>query len=105
MSQSGPVARGPYGPGNLCGERWEPTSTRNPVWRHVYLVTKSCGKDCTMQVPHYNYMTVTDSRLDKAAITLKALLNSNTNIDLDFAAKSLASKNDLDEPYTSKDVT
>src|SRR5660398_246106 len=50
-------------------------------------------------------MTGTDSRLDNAAITLKALENSNTNIDLDFAARSLASKNDLDGPYTSKDVT
>ena len=105
MTQTGTIAKDPYVPGNLYGETWELTWTRNHVWRHVYLVTESCGKDCTMQVPHYNYMTATDSRLDKAAITLKALLNSNTNIDLDFAARSLASKNDLDEPYTSKDVT
>ncbi|MCX9029610.1 MAG: hypothetical protein OIN86_15700, partial [Candidatus Methanoperedens sp.] len=103
--QTGTIAKDPYVPGNLYGETWELTWTRNHVWRHVYLVTESCGKDCTMEVPHYNYMTATDSRLDKAAITLKALLNSNTNIDLDFAARSLASKNDLDEPYTSKDVT
>ena len=33
--------------------------------------------------------------MDKVAITLKALENSNTNIDLDFAGRSLASKNDL----------
>ena len=73
MTQTGTIAKDPYVPGNLYGETWELTWTRNHVWRHVYLVTESCGKDCTMQVPHYNYMTATDSRLDKVAITLKAL--------------------------------
>jgi len=77
----------------------------NHVWRHTYWVTESCGKDCTMQVPYYNYMTTTDSRVDKVAITLKALENSNTNVHLDFADKNLASKNDVYKPYSPIDVT
>ncbi|KPQ44454.1 MAG: hypothetical protein MPEBLZ_00974, partial [Candidatus Methanoperedens nitroreducens] len=105
MTQTGTIAKDSYVPGNLYGETWELTWTRNHVWRHTYWVTESCGKDCTKQVPHYNYMTTTDSRMDRVAITLKAVENSNTNINLDFAGKSLASKNDLFGTYVSKDVT
>ncbi|KAB2948082.1 MAG: hypothetical protein F9K14_02190 [Candidatus Methanoperedens sp.] len=105
MTQTGTIAKDSYVPGNLYGETWELTWTRNHVWRHTYWVTESCGKDCTKQVPHYNYMTTTDSRMDRVAITLKAVENSNTNINLDFAGKSLASKNDLSGTYVSKDVT
>ena len=57
MTQTGTIARDSYVPGNLYGETWELTWTRNHVWRHTYWVTESCGKGCTMQVPHYNYMT------------------------------------------------
>ncbi|MCX9078621.1 MAG: hypothetical protein OIN84_11680, partial [Candidatus Methanoperedens sp.] len=105
MTQTGTIAKDSYVPGNLYGETWELTWTRNHVWRHTYWVTESCGKDCTKQVPHYNYMTTTDSRMDRVAITLKAVENSNTNINLDFVGKSLASKNDLFGTYASKDVT
>ena len=105
MTQTGTIAKDSYVPGNLYGETWELTWTRNHVWRHTYWVTESCGAGCTMQVPHYNYMTVVDSRMDRVAITLKAVENSNTNINLDFAGKSLASKNDLFGTYVSKNVT
>ena len=105
MTQTGTIASDSYVPGNLYGETWELSWTRNHVWRHTYWVTESCGEGCTMQVPHYNYMTAVDSRMDKVAITLKAIENSNTNIDLDFAGRSLASKNDLYGTFDPKDVT
>ncbi|HMB46541.1 MAG TPA: hypothetical protein VKL21_12050, partial [Candidatus Methanoperedens sp.] len=105
MTQTGTIPGDSYVPGNLYGETWELTWTRNHVWRHTYWVTESCGEKCTMQVPHYNYMTAQDSRMDKVAITLKAIENSNTNIDLDFAGRSLASKNDLYGTFNPEDVT
>ncbi|KAB2945528.1 hypothetical protein [Candidatus Methanoperedens sp. BLZ2] len=105
MTQTGTIAKDSYIPGNLYGETWELTWTRNHVWRHTYWITVSCGAGCTKQVPQYNYMTTTDSRMDRVAITLKAVENSNTNINLDFAGKSLASKNDLLGTYVSKNVT
>ena len=105
MAQTGTIARESYVPGNLYGETWELSWTRNHVWRHTYWVTESCGEGCTMQVPYYNYMTVVDSRMDKVTITLKAIENSNTNIDLDFAGRALALKNDLHGTFDPEDVT
>ncbi|MFZ3382802.1 MAG: hypothetical protein WA144_02635, partial [Candidatus Methanoperedens sp.] len=105
MTQTGTIAKDSYVPGNLNGETWELTWTRNHVWRHTYWITVSCGEGCTMQVPQYTYMTAVDSRTDIVAITLKALVNSNTNINLDFAGKSLASKNDLSGTYDPENVT
>lgn len=105
MSQTGTIAMDSYVPGNLYGETWQLSWTRNHVWRHTYWVTESCGEKCTRQVPHYNYMTTTDSRTDKVAITFKALENSNSNLNLDFSGKSLSSKNDLIGTYASKEVT
>src|SRR3990172_8953505 len=105
MKQTGTIAEDPYVPGNLYGETWELTWTRNHIWRHTYWVTESCGEKCTMQVPHYNYMTAVDSRTDRVVITLKALEKSNTNIVLDFASQPLASKNDLFGTFVSKNVT
>jgi len=43
--------------------------------------------------------------MDKVAITLKALENSNTDIYFDFAANHFYSKNDLYGTYDPKDVT
>jgi hypothetical protein len=105
MTQTGTISKDSYVPGNLYGETWQLSWTRNHVWRHTYWVTESCGEGCTMQVPYYNYMTAQDSRMDKVAITLKAIENSNTNIDLDFAGTSLASKNDLYGTFDPMDVT
>jgi hypothetical protein len=50
-------------------------------------------------------MTAIDSRVDKVAITLKALENSNTDIYFNFAANHLSSKNDLYGTYDLKNVT
>ncbi|NJD54709.1 MAG: hypothetical protein FIB07_17855 [Candidatus Methanoperedens sp.] len=68
-------------------------------------MTEPCGTGCTKQVPYYNYMTAVDSRMDRVAITLKAVENSNTDVNLDFAGKPLASKNDLSGTFVSKNVT
>jgi len=68
-------------------------------------VTESCGKDCTRTVPRYNYMTAVDSRVDKVAITLKALENSYTNIFYDFDGFRHMSMNDLYGTYEPKEVT
>lgn len=105
MAKTGIIAKDSYVPGNLYGETWELAWTRNHVWRHTYYVTESCGKDCTMTVPRYNYMTTVDSRVDKVAITLKALENSNINIYFDFSMQDHVSKNDLSGTYDPKVVT
>ena len=104
MAKTGIIAKDSYVPGNLYGETWELAWTRNHVWRHTYYVTESCGEGCTMMVPYYQYMTAIDSRVDKVAITLKALENSNTNIYFDFAANYFSSKNNLYGTYDAKDV-
>jgi hypothetical protein len=104
MTKTGIIAKDSYVPGNLYGETWELAWTRNHEWRHTYFVTESCGKDCTRTVPRYNYMTAVDSRVDKVAITLKALENSNTDIYFDFATNLLSSKNDLYGTYDPKEV-
>jgi hypothetical protein len=105
MTKTGIIAKDSYVPGNLYGETWELRWTRNHVWRHTYYVTESCGKDCTRTVPRYNYMTAVDSRMDKVAITLKAIENSYINIYFDFAANYFSSKNNLYGTYDPKDVT
>jgi hypothetical protein len=105
MTKTGVIAKDSYVPGNLYGETWELTWTRNHVWRHTYWVTESCGEECTMEVPYYQYMSAVDSRVDKVAITLKALENSNTDIYFDFAANYFSSKNNLFGTYDPKEVT
>jgi len=105
MTKTGIIPKDSYVPGNLLGETWDLTWTRNHEWRHTYYVTVSCGKDCVMTIPNYQYMTAIDSRLDKVAITLKALENSNIDIYFDFAANHFSSKNDLYGTYDPKNVT
>lgn len=105
MTQTGTIAGDAYVPGDLYGETWELKWTRNHVWRHTVWVSESCGEKCIIWIPYYSSMTAVDSRTDSVSVTLKALENSNTNIYLDFAAKSLASKNDLYGTYDSKDVS
>ncbi len=104
-TKTGIIAKDSYVPGNLYGETWELAWTRNHVWRHTYYVTESCGEDCMMSVPHYQYMTAVDSRVDRVAITLKALENSNMDIDFDFSNLNIVSKNDLYGTYDPKEVT
>jgi hypothetical protein len=104
MAKTGIISKDSYVPGNLYGETWELAWTRNHVWRHTYWVTVSCGEECTETVPYYQYMTAIDSRVDKVAITLKALENSNTDVYFNFAANHFSSKNDLYGTYNSKDV-
>ena len=107
MTPTGIIPKDSYVPGNLFGETWELSWTRNHVWRHTYWVTESCGKECTMQVPYYQYMSTVDSRVDRVAITLKALVNSNTETDInfDFSGYRFSSKNDVYGTYDPKDVT
>jgi hypothetical protein len=105
MTRTGIIPKDSYVPGNLFGETWELSWTRNHVWRHTYWVTESCGEECTMQVPYYQYMSTVDSRMDRVAITLKALENSNTNIKFDFSGNHFSSKNDVYGTYDPKDVT
>jgi hypothetical protein len=104
MTKTGVIAKDSYVPGNPYGETWELAWTRNHVWRHTYWVTEPCGEDCTQSVPYYQYVTAIDSRVDKVAITLKALENSNTDIYFNFAANHFSSKNDLYGTYDPKDV-
>jgi hypothetical protein len=105
MTKTGVIVKDSYVPGNLYGETWELSWTRNHVWRHTYYVTESCGKDCTRTAPRYNYMTAVDSRMDKVAITLKALENSNTDIYFNFSKLYNVSKNDLSGTYDPQEVT
>jgi hypothetical protein len=105
MTKTGIIAKDSYVPGNLYGETWELTWTRNHEWRHTYYVTESCGIDCIRTVPRYNYMTAVDSRVDIVAITLKALENSNTDIYFNFSNLYYVSKNDLYGTYDPKEVT
>jgi hypothetical protein len=105
MTNTGIIVKDSYVPGNLYGETWKLTWTRNHVWRHTYYVTESCGEGCTRTVPRYNYMTVVDSREDNVAITIKALENSNTDIYFNFSNLYYVSKNDLYGTYDPGEVT
>jgi len=111
-------------PGNLYGEVWELTWTREHVWRHYYIVEYDCEKTrkilytdsegnsatrtetywgtCTRT--EYNEMTAIDTRVDRVAVTLKAKENSKTSIRLDYADTSLSTVNDVVKAFTSRDV-
>jgi hypothetical protein len=50
-------------------------------------------------------MTAVDTRMDRVAITLKALENSNTDIYFDFSTNYFSSKNNLYGTYDPREVT
>ncbi len=125
MRQIGVIPRDTYVPGNLEGEIWEVTWTRQHRWRHYYIVYYSCEKtrsyDCTdsegnpstctetytdtCSRTEFNEMATTDTRVDIVSITLKALENSKVDIPLEFKKSFLSSKNDVEKPYVHVDVS
>ncbi len=125
MSPVGNVERENSVPGVLYGEKWFLTWTRTHVWRHYYTVYYACtktrtyacsgsdGKPATCTESYtttcsrieYNEMTTTDTRSDRVTITLKAEENSRTSIQMKYRGGALSSKNDVVEPFISKDVT
>jgi hypothetical protein len=124
MSQVGTVPRDADVPGNLYGEIWEATWTREHVWRHYYKVEYECEKtrevSCTDSEGNpdtctetymdtcyrteHNDMTTIDTREDRVTVTLNAKENSNTSIPLNYAGTTLSTGNDIGDAYTSKDV-
>jgi len=124
MSQVGTVSRDTYVPGNLYGEIWEVSWTREHVWRHYYEVEYDCEKtrkyDCTDSEGNpdtctetytgtctrteHNEMTTIDTREDRVTVTLNAKENSKTSIPLNYAGTTISTDNDIDDAYTSKDV-
>ena len=124
MSQVGTVSRDADVPGNLYGEIWEATWTREHVWRHYYVVEYACEKtrevSCTDSEGNpdtctetymdtctrteYNEMTTIDTREDRVTVTLNAKENSMTSIPLNYAGTTISTDNDIDDAYTSKDV-
>ncbi len=125
MSQVGTVPRDADVPGNLYGEIWEATWTREHVWRHYYKVEYDCEKtrevsctdsegnpdtctetymDTCTRTEHHE-MATNDTRVDTVAVTLKAKENSKTSISLDYTDTTLSTVNDVVKAFTSKDVT
>ena len=124
MSQVGTVPRDIDVPGNLYGEIWEASWTREHVWRDYYVVYYSCEKTRTYPCTdsegnpdtctevywdtcsrtEYNEMTTIDTRNDRVTVTLKAKENSKTSIPLNYAGTTLSTMNDIDGAYTSKEV-
>ena len=98
------LPRDTYVPGNLYGEVWEVTWTREHVWRHYYIVEYDCEKTRTYPCTdangnattctetyigtctrtEYYEMATNDTRVDRVAVTLKAKENSKTSICLDY---------------------
>ncbi|MDW7777344.1 MAG: hypothetical protein SCH39_13545, partial [Methanosarcinales archaeon] len=124
MTLIGPVPRDNYVPGNLYGETWGVTWTRNHVWRHYYTVYYRCKKTreyacegpdgnmttCTEEYwttcnrIEYNETTTVDTREDTVTITIRSKENSRTSISLDYAGTTLSTMNDVDKAYTSRSV-
>ncbi|MBC2698065.1 MAG: hypothetical protein HF974_06945, partial [ANME-2 cluster archaeon] len=124
MSQVGTVPRDAYVPGNLYGEIWEASWTREHVWRHYYKVEYACEKtrkvSCTDSEGNpdtctetymdtcyrteHNEITTIDTREDRVTVTLKAKENSVTSIPLNYAGTTISTGNDIEDAYTSKDV-
>ncbi len=125
MMQKGMIPVDSNVPGNLYGEIWEVTWTRNHVWRHYYTVYYACKKTrsyecsdeegnpstCTEEYwdtcsrTEYNEMTTTDRRMDTVSITLKALENSKVNIPLNYAGRTLSTGNDVEKAYNPAGVS
>ncbi len=125
MTQTGVIPGDSSVPGNLYGEIWEVTWTRNHVWRHYYTVYYACKKTrsyecsdeegnpstCTEEYwdtcsrTEYNEMTTTDRRMDIVSITVKALENSKVSIPLNYAGRTLSAGNDVEKVYTPAEVS
>ncbi len=124
MSQVGTVPRDADVPGNLYGEIWEASWSREHVWRDYYVVYYSCEKTRTYPCTdpegnpdtctevywdtcsrtEYNEMTTIDTREDRVTVTLKAKENSKTGIHYDYINDDVVTKNDVDSAYTPRDV-
>ncbi|KAF5425862.1 hypothetical protein C5S42_09365 [Candidatus Methanomarinus sp.] len=99
-------------PGNLYGEIWRVTWTRDHVWRHAYEVEYVCNKPLlvggfyvdTCYRTEYDYMTTIDVRVDIVSITLDAKENSYANIHLNYTDVDLSTINDVDDAFTPRDV-
>ena len=82
MEQIDLVPKDAYVPGNLYGEIWRVTWTREHVWRHAYEVEYSCMKPLplggfyvdTCYRTEYDYMTTIDTRVDIVTITSQVLM-------------------------------
>ena len=125
MRKVGTISMDTYVPGNLYGEIWEASWTREHVWRHYYIVkypclktrTYVCGVDeegntvtCTEEYwdvcrrTEYDEMSTIDTRVDRVTIRLKAKENSKTSIGLDYAGSTLSTSNDVFNAFSSRDV-
>lgn len=124
MVKTDTVPRDPYVPGNLYGEIWNVTWTRDHVWRDYYEVEYDCLKerevDCVDDEGNpdtcieeywdvctrieYHEISVTDTRLDSVTITIKAKRNSLTDIRLNYNDTTLSTMNDVEDAYSSQDV-
>jgi hypothetical protein len=110
MEQIDIVSKDACVPGNLYGEIWKVTWTRDHVWRHAYEVEYACMKPLPGPAPfywdtcyrtEYDYMTTIDTRVDIVTITLQAKENSFTNIHLNYANAAISTRNDVDDAYSS----
>ncbi|KAF5428031.1 hypothetical protein C5S42_03950 [Candidatus Methanomarinus sp.] len=113
MEQIDTLVRDEYVPGNLYGEMWRVTWTREHVWQHGYEVKYACMKPAPAPVnfyrdtcyrTEYDYMTTIDVRVDIVSITLEAKENSYTNIPLNYTDVDLSTMNDVDDAFTSRGV-
>jgi len=104
MKKIRPLPRDTYVPGNLFGEEWEVTWTREHVWRNYYTVVYPCPTGICTRI-EYKDMTAIDTRVDNVVVTLKAKENSKTSIHLDYNGTTSSTKNDVVKAFTSKEVT
>jgi hypothetical protein len=124
MVMTDTVPRDPYVPGNLYGEIWNVTWTRDHVWRDYYEVEYDCLKErevdciddegnpdtCTEQYwdictrIEYREISVTDTRMDSVTITIISKQNSLTDIQLNYNDTILSTMNDVEDAYSSQDV-
>jgi hypothetical protein len=113
MEQIDTLERDEHVPGNLYGEVWRVTWTREHVWRHGYEVEYACMKPAPgpahfyWDICHrteYDYMTTIDVRVDIVTITLEAKENSYANIHINYTGFDLSTINDVDDAFTSRGV-
>jgi hypothetical protein len=113
MEQIDTLVRDENVPGNLYGEVWRVTWTREHVWRHGYEVEYACMKPApapayfywdTCYRTEYDYMTTIDVRVDIVTISLEAKENSYANIHLNYTGVDLSTINDVDDAFTSRGV-
>jgi len=99
MEQIDTLVRDEKVPGNLYGEVWRVTWTREQVWRHGYEVEYACMKPAPAPIhfywdtcyrTEYDYMTTIDVRVDIVSITLEAKENSFAFIRLNYTGSILS---------------